>query len=340
MDEPRVPRRVRVGSRLAGFYFETLALLQRPMREMEPPVLLYSTRRSGSTAVSEAIGVNRNFSIVDEPFNLWRYHPHRDLIPSPGAGGKLIGLSAAEQDELALYVKRLATGELRRPSVWNPLRRQFRLRFSRIVVKILHAKSTIDWLPKRLGCPSIFLLRHPVAVASSILRLGWGSVISCWLSDKWFCDRYLTPGAVEECERIRRVGSDLEIAVLEWGLENIHPFTVVEQEKKGGAKLLLYENLAVDPRETVALLAETCELSDTEAMLQSLAGPSSNASRYARHALSAWGLQEVATRWWDTVDPMERRLVMTTLLSVFPAFGRVYTWESPWPIGSHASARS
>ncbi len=270
-------------------------------RLTERPLLTFTMRRSGSTLLLRLLYTQPGIDYINEPLNLWLPHPHLRRLPIPPLG-KFISLTPEAEAQLAAYMSDLLEGRVRLRNQWHPLRGDYSVVVHRLVVKILNANALIDWFARRFNVDLLFFVRHPLAVAESLIRLGWPRIVDAYLEDAWFRDRYLSG----ERERLARAvlahGSPWEVFTLEWCLENIHPLHVWQEI---GAALLTYEDLVGKPEETVQWMAERFRLPEPERILRALAMPSRTAAADTKHALAHSGPRALLSRWRERIPPDE-----------------------------------
>ena len=128
-------------------------------------VYLAGSRRSGTSWLAEILAGRYRCRFVLEPF---RY----DRVP--GAGWFTYGRYLAPgtpAPEVAAFVERVLSGRVR--SVWSD--RENAVRFARRrVVKDVWQNPLVPWIAERFPeLPVVYLIRHPLAGASSAASMGW-----------------------------------------------------------------------------------------------------------------------------------------------------------------------
>jgi len=157
-------------------------------RLREKPIVIFATRRGGSTLLMEMIASQPGIDFIGEPLNLWRYRPYFDRLPHPPRG-RFISLSQEEARQVRFYFEDLLSGRIKAFNNWNPFHPTWSFRVRRLVVKLFGANTLIDWLAKELDIEVLYFLRHPVAVALSCLGLNWGNDVEAYLQNPIFASR-------------------------------------------------------------------------------------------------------------------------------------------------------
>lgn len=297
------------------------------IRPKERPIFIFSTRRSGSTLLMRLLHSQPGVDYLDEPLNLWRLHPHFYRLPHPSFG-YFISLSNAQEEKLYRYLQDLLSGKVRfrhRGNLLDPGRTFFVRRF---VIKNINATPLIDWFAEKFEADIVYLVRHPGAVAESLVRKGWKSAAQAYLSNKVYRKQYLNSEQLRLAQAVLEQGSPFQQCVLEWCLDNLHPLSVWRERPW---LTLSYEELILRPREMTKLLCERLRLPKPERMLNVLRLPSRTASIDSRRVVQTEGPERLVARWRERVDKAEIER-MDELLTAFGV--DAYTANSPYPAES------
>jgi hypothetical protein len=143
--------------------------LAQALRPLQPPVLVLSLGRSGSTWVAQMLGEAPDALLLDEPMN-------RGVIAHGVAYHSQIEAAPAEPPEVYQRQADLAFAgcptfaypALRDPKQWSLAQRARR----RVVVKEVNPLAC-EWLVRRYRPRVILLVRHPAAVALSYRKMDW-----------------------------------------------------------------------------------------------------------------------------------------------------------------------
>ena len=261
---------------------------------------------------------------VYEPLQLGRHHPHFLRLPHPPLS-KFITLDRQEEGLLHDYFQALLSGELRLRNQWNPLGDGFSFFVDRLVVKVLSANALIDWFAQHFDIDVIYLLRHPIPVAASLIKRGSANFAPAYLENPHFCEAHLDPATFRLAQDILASGSTLQKYVLEWCLENLYPLEVCGQREW---LTLTYEELVLRPMQISELICARFNLRDPVRMSETADRPSRTTTADSDHRIRSEGpgslveqsLQEVGS---EEIEGVERLL---------EGFGvDVYKASSPYP---------
>jgi hypothetical protein len=202
-------------------------------------VFLAGSGRSGTTWLSQIINHRRRFRYVFEPFN------PREVVPFAHFRTKQY-LRPDDRREEYLEPARLAlTGGLRDP--WID-RFNGRIVARRRLIKDIRANLLLGWMRANFpGMPIILLLRHPCAVVTSRLALGWRENLSETMEQQELVEDFLLPMEPE----IRAAQGDFERHLFLWCIDNYVP---IKQFGPGEVHLTFYENLLARPEEELQSL--------------------------------------------------------------------------------------
>jgi len=306
--------------KIAGKVLVGFCCLVRPI---ERPILIFSTRRSGSTLLMWVLRSQTGVDYLDEPLNLWRLHPHFARLPHPPSG-YFISLTDAEKEKLYGYFQDLLSGKLRfrhRGNLLDP-GRTFLVR--RFVVKNINATTLIDWFSEKFDADIVYLLRHPGAVAESLLRKGWKSTAQAYLENSVYSAK-LTAKQRRLAQKILVEGSPFQQCILEWCLDNLYPLSVWRERPW---LTLSYEEMVMRPVEISQMLCHRLRLPDPERMWRVLQLPSRTTSVDSKRAIRAEGSGALVGRWLKHIDKGE----IEGMRELLNAFGiEVYRADSPYP---------
>ncbi|MBZ0168812.1 Sulfotransferase domain protein [Candidatus Methylomirabilis lanthanidiphila] len=273
-----------------------------------PNVFIFSTPRSGSTWLMELILTQPGFKPCNEPFNLW----------DPDVSQCLARLDITDWADLHTlhghhamhtYIQGFCDGRLR---FKNPFfyRNYFRLMTHRIVFKILHAgEERINWFRDTFNGRIVFLLRHPIAV--SVSRKFYPR-LDAFLNTEY--SEHFSERQLREARKIIDSGTRLEQGVLDWCLQNAVPL----RDATPDWIIISYEQLIIDPRPVLKVLASRLELPIPERMVQRLTIPSASTHKCDektkqvlknRKENNRWVLE----KWREKVTEEEERRAMEIL---------------------------
>lgn len=151
--------------------------LVRSAAEERPPVLILSMPRSGSSWVGKMVGNAQSGLYLREPINQ-SVLEHTELptlfdVTSEDVVSKVRPFA---RDVFAGYPA-FGRGIVKNPARWS----WGRLSEGQVVVKEVNP-LLYPWLQESFEFKTIYLIRHPVAVALSFRKLGWNAQENEWLS--------------------------------------------------------------------------------------------------------------------------------------------------------------
>jgi len=293
-------------------------------RLVERPIFLFSSRRSGSTLLMRWLHSQPNVEYVDEPLNLWRLNPHYHRLPRPQQG-MFVGLGEAEENELEAYFSDLLCGRIRFRHRGNILDSHRSFLAKRLVVKNINANAMIEWFHERFNADIIYLIRHPIPIALSLIMRDWGNIASAYLENRQFCDRHVSPDVVKFSQQVLERGSPLQRFVLEWCLENA---PVLGSTSREHWLTLTYEELVCRPREVAELLCSRLGLPDPERMSNMLDEPSRTTTEESRIMIRTAGAHRLADKWQEKIGEEDIRAAD----EILQAFGvSAYAASTAWP---------
>jgi hypothetical protein len=194
-------------------------------------VFLAGSGRSGTTWLSGLLNHDSLYREVFEPFHSGKvagFRPFRSkqyLRPED------------RRDAFLEPAREAVTGRLR--SRWSD--RGGALVARRRLVKDIRSNLLLGWLAENFpGMPIVLLMRHPCAVVSSRLALGWRDNLDETMAQRDLVEDHLLP--VER--RIRAARDPFERHLFLWCIDNYVP---LRQFRPGAIHLLFYENLLLRP---------------------------------------------------------------------------------------------
>lgn len=227
--------------------------------------------RSGTTWVGRMLSASGRLSYISEPLN--PYHPGIFRLPVT-CDYTYIG-SENEQDFLPIFrdavdlkprllrelVSVRAPADVRRVGLTAAEMLRGRLANRPALFKDPHALFSATWFADRLGCRVVVCVRHPAAVVSSHLRLGWRAPLAALRGQPELMRDWLEPAEEElaAAERDPTIGRDplLGNAVL-WKV--IYRTVSTYAERRPDFTIVRHEDLSSRPREAYERLYAQLEL--------------------------------------------------------------------------------
>jgi hypothetical protein len=194
-------------------------------------VLIAGTGRSGTTWLSGLVNHDRRYRDVFEPFNPGRVEAFR------GFRSKQYLRPGDRREEFLAPARGVLSGEAR--SSWTDRGGAFLAR--RRLVKDVRANLLLGWMAENFpGMPIVLLVRHPGAVVSSRLALGWRDNLRETMGQEELVEDHLAPMEAG----ILASRDPFERHLFLWCIDNYVP---LKQFRPGGLHLCFYENLLLDP---------------------------------------------------------------------------------------------
>lgn len=299
-DSKYFTRSVRAAAREAVWF-----ALCRHEQGADPNILLFSTRRGGSTFAMELIGANRGVRPMNQPLGtLSRNLTSAQALEIPRFHeGQITSLSGANTERMGSLMERIFAGEVVINAPTKFWKRDVELKSNRLVLKITDAKPVIDWFDRELDAQIVVLTRHPIPQALSCIRNHWTLTVDAHLRDPAFVDANLSNAALAMAHDVMASGTDLQQFILNWALENVAPLRLLSERPEWTH--VRYEDCVTDPAGTLQLLADRLNLNDVERMRAVLARPSQSSGRSTdatRRDIEAGRGAGTVTRWREQID--------------------------------------
>lgn len=271
----------------------------------EPNILLFATRRGGSTFLMELIGANRGVRSLDQPFEMSATFPTAAQVADIPLfeDGQLTSLDERSARRLQALTERIFEGKvvINAPSrVW---RRDVERRSDRLVLKITDAKPLIGWFAETVPCDIVYLTRHPIPQSISCLRNDWTLTAGAYLRDDRFIEANVSDGALALAHDVMRTGTPLQQFVLNWALENVTPMRLLPEHP--GWLHVRYEDCVTRPDLMVETVARRLRLTDLLRMNATVNRPSVSSAMSTgetRRLIEEGQAADVVTRWRRGLD--------------------------------------
>lgn len=290
----------RLGRLLGGLYVD---LARGDHRRS---VFLAGTGRSGTTWLSGLVNHDRRYRNVFEPFHPGKVEAFR------GFRSKQYLRPGDRREEFLAPARRVLSGEMR--NGWTD--RGGALLARRRLVKEVRANLLLGWMAENFpGMPIVLLVRHPCAVVSSRLALGWRDNLDETMGQEELVEDYL----LSIKEEILGARDPFERHLFLWCIDNYVP---LKQFQPGGLHLCFYENLLLDPEPELHRLFAALGQNFDERVLHR----TSQRGASGDHLVDGWRLGMTRRR-------LERTLEILGLFGLDRVYG-----EGPLPDPSGARA--
>lgn len=222
-------------------------------------IFLAGCGRSGSTWVSDIINYQNKYRYMFEPF-------HSNYVDICKNFNYRQYLRPENTDEQFLKpASQILTGKIRDKWI-DRFNRKFICKGR--LIKDIRANLLLKWLKTQFPeLKIVLLLRHPLAVVNSRMKLGWGSNLKFFLAQDDLIKDYLEPFEKE----IRGAKTEFEEQVFAWCIENYVPLHQLKQDE---VHVAFYEDFITNPKETIMKLFSFLDIKFKDKILKRLHIPS------------------------------------------------------------------
>ena len=238
-------------------------------------VFLAGTGRSGTTWLAGLINHDQSYRDVFEPF-----HPGK-VEALRGFKSKQYLRPDDRREEFLAPARRVLSGEIR--SRWTD--RGGAILAHRRLVKDVRANLLLGWMSENFSdMPVVLLMRHPGAVVSSRLALGWRDNLSETMDQEDLVEDHLLPMEAD----ILAARDPFERHLFLWCIDNYVP---LRQFRPGGLHLCFYEDLLLNPEPELRRLFDFIGRDFDDRVLGRIGRPSATSRRETsgdRH-MEGWG---------------------------------------------------
>ena len=239
--------------------FDCLPRIYFDLADYEHTVFLAGSGRSGTTWLEDVINFDGSYRIVFEPFHsrrvpilsAWNYRQY--LRPSNRA------------DRFLKPATRILKGKVR--GRWVD---KFRCKLivRKRLIKDIRANLILKWLQQNFPPIRIVLfLRHPCAVASSKLKLGWETHLEDFLAQEELMQDHLNPFK----SHIQAATDSFDKHIFMWCIENYVP---LRQFRDGEVLVQFYERICVSPEDSIKDLFHFLDQPYSPTVLKAMKTPS------------------------------------------------------------------
>jgi hypothetical protein len=285
-----------------------------------PNILLYCSRRGGSTWLLNVLSRERGLRYVGRPLFALYQSRWRRLAPNLNEAAQcdcdhhfqfMVGISSSQEDAFRNVAARILSAEL----CLNPTLAFdapfFQRKTNRVVFQMTSGTPMIGWFDAHFPIVTAVLFRHPISTALSIINAGWAPEIKDFLYHRPFCETYLTGPQMDLARRILNDSTgdrDLAAHVLDWTLKMLVPFRLATSGDYPKWATISYEELVQEPQAGIDHLCRKLELRDAQAMLDQARRPSRSVTKStAEHVTEA---SYLVSRWRKKVTPAQAKELM------------------------------
>lgn len=211
----------------------------------KPTTLLSSSGRSGSTWLQNIISKSARFRVMFEPFD-----PTRCQLGDQWKYKQYVGANDS-MPVLREVAEKVLLGKIH--NTWVDQDNTVLLPSKRLI-KDIRTNLSLAWLKKQFPhIKVIFLLRHPLDVAMSRMRIGWGSDLEIFFQQRSLMERHFP----QEEEFLRSITDPFLKQIAYWAIENIVP---LRELSSNDATVVSYEDLVAFPDQEITRILQSQNL--------------------------------------------------------------------------------
>jgi hypothetical protein len=283
-------------------------------RKPSASALLAGKGRSGTSWMAEVVNYRKDYRYIFEPFHPSEVPAFRHLSPK-----KYVRPDAQDPEFLQL-VNSVLRGKLKNEWTDYMYSNNSRWIYNKRLIKTIRAGLFLKWLKVNFPeVPIVLAVRHPCAVASSIINQDWMPLLSVLMEQEALVQDFLTPFV----DSIDSAADAFEEHVFSWCIEY---YVVFKQFEPGEIHLLFYEKLWEQPEKEIESLFGFLGKEYDSRAVEAIRRPSALTTRQSEQAIASG--EEVLTKWQKTVTREQTKRCID-ILGVF-GLDRVYT-DAPMP---------
>jgi len=291
----------------------------------EKPIMIFATRRGGSSLMMRSIYSQPEVDYINLPLNLMDYHPYKNKIPRPRMKNRFISLNKNEEKMLFEYFDNLFKGKYILRNQWNVLDPDFSFHVKRFVIKELLAKTLMDWFTEKFDVEIIYLIRHPIPTALSAMKFGFSNISEAFLKDEYFKERFLDSEKEKKCYNILKNGSMLENHVMDWCLDNLY---ALNHYKKRPWLTVTYEEMLLRKKQISELMCSYLDLPDPTRMHNKMLLPAGASTKKSKEYILSKNQGRLVERWL----PQTTKQDLDKIERIFDMFNiKIYSAYNAYP---------
>lgn len=243
------------------------------------PILVTGAHRSGTTWIGKMLAAGSQVAYISEPLNVW-HRPGVMRVPTKKwytyicKENEQEYVTAFEETINFRYHPWLETRSIRSIKDFVRMGRDWgtflkgKLLSQVPLIKDPFAIFSIIWFIDRFDCRVVIVVRHPAAVISSLMRLGWKFDFKDLLEQPILMMDWLEPYR-KEMESLRNTPADvLAQGSLLWKM--IYQFVETLRNKIPDLTIVRHEDISLDPLGSFELLYQTLDLEFSQQVNKSI----------------------------------------------------------------------
>ncbi len=288
-------------------------------------IILFSSRRGGSTIFAQLLSSEPKTRYIDQPFDLTPDSIYKDELENHLPSTTLLSQFISVEDEqnkktINNYLNRILSGGI--PKLWKT----HNWPNNRTLLKVCNAISLANWICENYDIIPIAVLRHPIPQALAVIKNNWINTCKAYLENEAYCNNYLNNDNIDLGRKIITNGSLLEKYVLNWILENL---PVINNKL---ITKIYYEDLVLEPLTTIHTIVNIAKIEGKpEELLKIIQKPSFSKSfsdERTNQAIENGNKEYLINKWQEKITPAEK----STINHLLKSFGvNIYNSNSPLP---------
>jgi len=304
------------------------------------PILVSGAHRSGTTWVGKMLAADPQIAYISEPLNVW-HRPGVMRIPTPRWYSYIC--EDNQSDYEAAFHEMLSfqyhTGlEISSINSMKDLLRMGRdwwtfsngSRKSQVpLIKDPFAIFSSEWFSSFLGCQVVIVIRHPAAVTSSLMKLGWNFDFRDLHDQPLLMRDWLDPYRGEMEHIIGSADDLIAQSCLLWRM--VYQSVDELRQKLPELIVIRHEDLSLDPKGRFEQLYQELGLEYTPAVEETIRGASSrrNPKETSQRGVHSVRIdsQAVIKSWQQRLSHVEIERVRQLTSDVAPLYYNVGDWQ-------------
>lgn len=285
-----------------------------------PNILLFCARRGGSTWVLNTVAAHKGMRYVSRPFmtvleSRWRHKVPCLKKAASYTGSKnlrqIIRFNGEDEEHFRSVAKNIIDARWHiYPSI-NFRAPYFNRRTDRVIFQMTSGLPMINWFEANFDVNIVYLVRHPIPNAVSIMREGWEPECHEFLENAYFRDSFLNSQQVDFAKKIESGDNLLARHVLDWSLKHLVPLREIRKSPLRNWLCLSYEDLVLHPQQVINKLASSLDLNDVDSMRRQIERPSRTVTSSTSKRVE--DKSYLLSRWRKKVSSVEESSLMKIL---------------------------
>ncbi len=274
-----------------------------------PDIYIFSLPRSGSTLLTEVLNSNLKSKTASESLGLNKDNKNilKQYFSEDFISERYVDISPDDFQQILAYYSALSQGKTWNSFYWSDLFTKYHsYSTSRTIFKTHKITYHFDELMNNFGNDyGIYLLRNPIAVSLSRIRMGWCNYIDQY-EDSLQIKDFISQDLKSVMKEIKQNGTELEKQVLSWCLENsIFIKNWLNNSLPKNVITVFYEDLILNPKKTLLRICSKIDMEYHPNMLKIIDQPSSgiiHSQKEVKKEILTGNSLYLTERWKNEID--------------------------------------